>query len=98
MAESLLIALDWDGTFSADRELWLEFIRLAGSRGHRVFIATARRTDQCDEIMRVVGPLGVPIVATGGKPKINAVDDLAGYLPDIWIDDEPDLLFRESKQ
>jgi hypothetical protein len=92
---SLLIALDWDGTAAADWDLWSGFIKSAQAHGHCVFIATSRGEDECGEIKKQVAPLGLRVVATGGKPKIKAVDDIAAYLPDIWIDDQPHWLFRE---
>ena len=95
MSESLLIALDWDGTAGADWEFWSAFVKSAQAHGHRVFIATSRAEDECDEIKKAVAPLGLRIVATNGAPKIKAVDDLASYLPDIWIDDQPHWLFRD---
>jgi predicted mannosyl-3-phosphoglycerate phosphatase (HAD superfamily) len=95
VSESLLIALDWDGTAGSDWELWSGFVKLAQDRGHRVFICTSRSEEQCDEIKKQVAALGLRVVATAGEPKIKAADDIAGYLPDIWIDDQPHWLFRD---
>ena len=42
----MLIALDYDKTYTADPALWDNFVDLAQSRGHTVKIVTMRRPDE----------------------------------------------------
>jgi hypothetical protein len=73
----LNIALDCDGTYTADRELWDAFIKLAQARGHTVTIVTMRR--ECEAVKNP--PCEVIYTARQAKERF--------YLADIWIDDQP---------
>lgn len=84
------IALDYDGTYSADPELFNIFIRCAHNRGHEVHIVTMRHDTPAERICDIV-PCGV--FYTGRKAKLNHMKEL-GHEFDIWIDDMPHLLFN----
>ena len=84
---SLVIALDYDDTYTADPELWDLFIKASQERGHYVFIATARHaTDP------IQNPNGLEVAYCGGKPKLEAVREIGIPEPSIWIDDWPWLI------
>lgn len=89
---SLLIALDFDETYTADPELWRAFVRLAHRNGHQVIIATMRYPHEGAEIESEVDGLINVIIYTGRKAKFDEVRR-QGYTPDIWIDDSPHFLF-----
>lgn len=81
------IALDWDGTFTADKDLWKAFVTEAMYRGHEVAIVTARSEDRLGsnkELEDTAAHLFVPVVYTNGVQKQDV------YGADIWIDDRPD--------
>lgn len=78
----MLIALDYDKTFTADRQLWREFVSLAEGRGHSVVIATMRRPDEAIE------DAPCRVVYTSRAAKKAALSQV-GINPDIWIDDTP---------
>ena len=85
------IALDYDGTFTADRELWRAFVAEALFRGHDVKIVTARGQDYTPhvenaELEAEAQHLGIEIVYTNGAQKQDV------YGADIWIDDRPDMV------
>lgn len=86
--------LDWDDTFTADPDLWREFVRLARARGHMVTIVTARHGEKSDEVRSEARALGIEALFTAGQPKISAADS-QGLLVNVWIDDMPGLLFKE---
>lgn len=90
------IALDWDGTVTEDRELWLGFIKQATERGHTVMVVTSRSEESADRIRADVRDLGIRVIATDGKPKIKEADRQYEHFFDVWIDDMPHLLFSES--
>jgi hypothetical protein len=79
-----LIALDYDGTYTADPQLWDSFIAMASGRGHQVVCATMRYDSE---------PIDVPceVIYTARQPKMAALAAL-GILPAIWIDDQPHFL------
>jgi hypothetical protein len=83
----LTIAIDHDGTFTEDRFLWVEFIRLARSRGHKVMCVTCRKetlenVEECDVP-------GVLTYFTGGAPKAWWMQAMHGIDVNVWIDDQP---------
>lgn len=90
----MLIAIDYDGTYSADKALWLRFINDAQQSGHTVICATMRFEEElgtvCDKLKKVVR-----IICTDRKAKKPALLAM-GIRPDIWIDDNPEWLFGDA--
>ena len=80
----LSIALDYDETFTADRELWTNFIILAKGSNHKVTFVTYRFDNGLNaDIIEDAYHLGISYVFTGGKQKSEC------FKADIWIDDSP---------
>ena len=80
----MLIALDYDGTYTADPQLWDRFIKDAISRGHEVKILTMRFPSETIE------NAPCEVVYTSRKAKY-------GVIPaNIYIDDMPQLLFMNG--
>lgn len=77
------IALDYDGTYTADPKLWDSFIDCAHRRGHTVTCVTMRYPTESIEI-------NCPVVYTSRKAKASA------FTADVWIDDKPHWLFQDS--
>lgn len=89
----MLIALDYDGTYTADPELWRAFIRNAQARGHQVFIVTMRHgidhvQSEHHDVERQLAGLADRIVYTGRAAKRPRMEFL-GHQVQIWIDDQP---------
>ena len=83
---SLIIAIDYDFTFTADVVLFTEFIFSAQKAGHTVVCVTSRyRPPESPEPFL---PAGVEIICARGLSKEDAARS-AGYKVDIWIDDMP---------
>lgn len=85
----MLIALDYDGTYTADPELWELFIVSAQNRGHKVIVATMRYESEPIEIA------GLEVFYSGRKAKRAYLTSL-GIIPQIWIDDMPDFILHGS--
>lgn len=80
----MLIALDYDGTYTEDPDLWNEFISKAKERGHDVKILTMRYPHEQIDI------IGIDVIYTSRKAKYN-------FIPaNIYIDNEPGRLFQDS--
>ena len=82
------IALDYDETFTADKELWTAFVRAARARGHSVTFVTFRfenldRYGGNSDIMGDAAMLGIDVVFSGGRQKSHCFE------ADIWVDDKP---------
>lgn len=91
----MLIALDYDGTYTADPDLWLVFIDTARQRGHKVWVVTMRDEFELEDVRRQLLNRVDRIVATARKAKLQYLD-ARGICPDIWIDDRPDFILRDA--
>jgi hypothetical protein len=79
------IALDWDGTYTADQWLWDTFIASAKSRGHTVYCVTARIANP--QNIAEVRIEGVETIFCGLASK-PVVTEARGIKIDVWIDDD----------
>lgn len=86
----MTIALDFDGTFTADPEFWMDFIRLTERRGHEVLIVSCRADDDenRETIRNETGLQPWRIKLTSGSAKRYWMER-TGWKIDVWIDDEP---------
>lgn len=84
----MIVCIDYDQTYTADKRLWDAFIQNAKERGHRVVCATMRFETE---------PISIPceVVYTCRKAKAPFLES-KGIRPDIFIDDTPQFLFRDS--
>jgi len=89
------IAIDFDDTFTADRDLWSGFIRTAEVAGHTVVCVTARSDtpSDTDYISRTFKAWDcvVDVVFTDRGSKLDAMEQ-RGLAVDIWIDNNPTAL------
>lgn len=88
------IALDYDKTYTLDKEFWDDVIYRAEKRGHEVRIVTTR-SPSLDLITDDRLPCqGFPVVYCDGVAKRFHchffADDYKGWDPDVWIDDKPE--------
>lgn len=89
----MIIALDYDRTFTRDPELWYHFILDCQRRGHKVVLVTMRRPDESVyENSAVLLPV-MEVVYTSRSAKGRYLI-MAGIEPDIWIDDDPLSIFQ----
>lgn len=85
----MLIAIDYDETWSKDPSFWRRFCNLARSCGHKVIMVTNRQGDSGDvRELRVLRTSVTEIIFAQEGPKRNAAR-ARGYRPHIWIDDKP---------
>lgn len=85
----MIIALDYDKTYTADRDLWEAFIKNAVNNGHKVICITMRYPEETIVLW------SMPIHYTSRKAK-KIWADQNGIKVDIWIDDNPGWLFEDS--
>lgn len=91
-SRSLTFAVDFDGTYAADPDLFCALIMEMERRGHRAVIVTGRSdTPPWNEEVRAAIPMGIPVVFAGAHWKRVAAMH-AGYRVDIWIDDNPEYI------
>ncbi len=90
-----LIAIDYDGTITADVEMWIEIIKIIIAHGHEVVIATMRTQEEKKTMDDRIVDLVPWIVPTSRKAKLPFLKAF-GIEPDIWIDDQPTWLFADA--
>lgn len=91
----MLIALDYDGTYTADPDLWLAFIASARARGHAVWIVTMRDEFELADVNRQLLGKVDRIVATARAAKLPFLA-ARGITPQIWIDDMPHFIVGDA--
>jgi len=90
----MIIAIDFDGTWTADPVLWSTFCKSAISRGHQVWCITARPPAMMGEVFETAGALlGTHrCLSAGNEPKASVFERHTGQRVDVWIDDAPELI------
>ena len=86
--KKVTIGLDFDGTITADPELWILFVYSALKKGHRVHIVTMRYPTETHKVLDIFKDMGLLIVYTSRLAK-KPVCEECGIHIDIWIDDNP---------
>ena len=86
----MIIALDYDKTYTVDKDMWAKFCVLAQSYGHEVICITMRFNNDEERLGNL--PMS-KIYYTERKAKLvwAAKNNIR---VDIWIDDEPLWLFQ----
>ncbi len=93
----MLIAIDYDETFTLDPDLWAVFVARAISRGHYVVCATMRYESEGYAVERAFDGLGVSVYFTGRKAKKKYLNGI-GIYPDVWIDDSPHFILADARK
>ena len=86
----MIIAIDYDNTYTMDPALWDNFITTAKEIGHTVICVTARPEIMGQVVINSVGKL-VQVVFAGGEWN-REMDLKSGYKVDVWIDDMPEYI------
>ena len=80
----MIIALDYDKTYTADPTLWNGFIFAAKARKHDVKIVTMRYPSE------IITAPPAEVVYTSRKAKRKF------FAADIWIDDSPQWIYSDA--
>jgi hypothetical protein len=93
----MIIAIDYDGTYTTDPLVFNSIIHLLQSAGHAVICVTGRSDDGIMDkpVRESIGKI-TPIIFAGKEWKSDAVKK-AGYKVDIWIDDCPQFIYNDLK-
>jgi hypothetical protein len=94
----MLIALDYDNTFTTAPDLWVQLIRIFKASGHRFICITSRENTPRNqhEISQSIGQY-MPVIYCNHVAKAKHAKNL-GYKPDIWIDDRPETIPTSIRQ
>jgi hypothetical protein len=89
----MIIAIDYDDTYTRDPALWSTFINLAQYQKHTVYSVTCRH-DTFENREEVQMPLPrTRHIFTGHSPKRWHMEQL-GIRVDVWIDDMPETILH----
>ncbi len=87
----MLIALDYDGTYTADPGLWNHFVDVARSRNHEVHLVTLRTESEPVRLGCIVDRVHY----TDRKAK-RPYMEARGLSVQVWIDDMPDFILASA--
>lgn len=92
----MIIAIDYDETYSADPVLWDAFIKNAIERKHKVICVTMRYDNQFEapDVLTSIGKI-CKVIFTGRLAKEKFLKKI-GLNPDVWIDDRPYYIYKDS--
>jgi hypothetical protein len=94
----MIIALDYDDTYTRDPEFWDQVVALAKSRGHMVVCATMRSKAEGTQVVRDLYSKVDQIYFTDRKAKWDYVTKKLGVTPSVWIDDNPYLILMDARK
>lgn len=88
----MIIAIDYDNTYTGDPETFNKVIKLFQEAGHIVICVTARSNDGVMDlpVRNSIGKL-VPVIFAGPNWKREAALK-HGYKVSVWIDDMPSMI------
>lgn len=91
----MIIGIDYDNTYSADPEGWIQVIKLMQARGHQ-FVCVTGRSNQGEFGQQVIQAINglIPIVFAGEFWKRDAAEK-HGWKIDVWIDDNPEYIAKQ---
>lgn len=90
----MLIALDYDETYTRDPVFWNCLIHDAIERGHEVYCVTLRSERQMDEVYETVGYIigHDHCIPCNAESKRDTMWNKHGLIVDVWIDDSPEFI------
>ena len=91
----MIIALDYDDTYTRDPDTWNAIARILHIAGHIVIGVTMRHPAEASGMHSSYDEAVDRIYFTGRKAKQAFMRDL-GVLVDVWIDDRPDFILRDA--
>jgi hydroxymethylpyrimidine pyrophosphatase-like HAD family hydrolase len=83
----MLIALDYDDTYTVDPKCWNRVIAILLQAGHKVIVATSR-FKLLESEREIIEATGLQVIFCNHNAKSEVLKKL-GVFPDVWIDDNP---------
>jgi hypothetical protein len=93
----MIFALDFDGTYTADPELWETWGLHAINKGHTVLCISFRSDHEMEDVKNTIGSVigSDNCFATNAIHKKEFIEE-KGIHVDVWIDDIPETIVRED--
>lgn len=90
----MIIALDYDRTYTEAPDTWLGIVELLRGAGHEVFCCTMRYPNEVSSMDSRLLDL-VQVVPTSRRAKKDFMQEL-GVTVSVWIDDNPAFILCNS--
>lgn len=92
----MIIAIDYDNTYTADPESFNKIIKILLDQNHQVICVTGREDAgvMAAPVMESIGKL-VPVIFAGKEWKRDAAKR-RGWNVDVWIDDSPEYIGKQT--
>jgi hypothetical protein len=90
----MIIAIDYDHTYSADPPMWNEIIKTMQAHGHLVYCVTARHQEHSKQPLATIGKL-CRVFFTDKTAKREYMLK-QGIIINIWIDDKPEAILLDD--
>jgi len=84
----MIIAIDYDKTYTVDPEFWDIVILEAKKCGHSIICVSMRHDHEGEEVIKNLKNKVDNIIFTGRKAKIEFLKN-EGINPSVWVDDCP---------
>lgn len=91
----MIIALDYDQTYTCDPPAWNEFIELMQRHGHTVYCVTMRDRTEGQVVHDALGHKVDGVFCTDRQAKADYMRD-CGIQIDVWIDDTPAWIIMDA--
>lgn len=91
----MLIALDYDKTYTLHPEFWDVFLDSAKKNGHSVICASMRYESEGKDVLDALSKKVDRIIFTSRKAKSAFLNEI-NIKPDVWIDDSPFWIYQDS--
>lgn len=92
------IALDWDGTVTADEPTFFKIAQLLKQAGHKLYIVTMRYPSECGDISAAWRELVDGLCCTGRQAKGPYMMQVRDVFIHVWIDDTPRAVHESCMQ
>lgn len=84
----MIIAIDYDNTYTGDPETWDNVIKTFQAAGHTVICVTARSEAMGLAVLNTIGKLIPVLFCESAWKREYALSK--GYKVDVWVDDMPE--------
>ena len=96
VVQQMIIALDYDETFTRDPVTWMAVMKILRERGHTVIGVTMRYVRESLDMHPGYAEICDTIYFTARSAKRDFLGDL-GVIVDVWIDDAPEFILHSAR-
>lgn len=93
----MLIALDYDETWTRDPMAWLTVVLMMKKAGHRVIGVTMRKPNEQGSMDENYLNFCNTVYFTSREAKRDYLQREYNLIPDVWIDDTPDFILMNAQ-